>query len=106
MKKKSKMAKNSRGIVHIFALTIMALVVVGGIGYFALKNRQLTLTPSPTSPPEPTVNQVPDDDLANWKTFSSQIVPIEFETPPDWGVEEEKIVGAYDHITVTASSPD
>ncbi len=37
--------KNLKGIVSVFVLIILALVVVGGVGYYAYKNGQINLIP-------------------------------------------------------------
>lgn len=73
------MAKISKGPDHIFLLIILVLIILGGIGYWAYKNSQIRFTPSQkqtpstpssTSMSEPTANQVPDANLANWKTYT------------------------------------
>ncbi len=54
------MNKNSKGIVSVFVLILLALVVVGGIGYYAYKNGQIRLTPrneeASTTTPTPIEN--------------------------------------------------
>ena len=61
------MRNNQKGIVHLFLLIVLALVVIGGIGYYAYKNRQIKL-PSQTSP---TISTPTPDPTANWILFSS-----------------------------------
>ncbi len=42
---------NSKGFAHLFLLIVLALVVVGGIGYYTYKNGQIRLTPQQDQPP-------------------------------------------------------
>ena len=71
------MSKNQKGIIHVFVLIILALIVVGGIGYWVFKNGQIKpvpqiTAPSPTPTQDSTANQTPNGDLANWKTFRNE----------------------------------
>ena len=85
------MTKNSKGVAHLFILIILALIIVGGIGYYAYKNGQIKLTPLEKSsvPPAPTANQAPDGSLANWKTYKNEKYGFELKYPEEFEVKEE-----------------
>ncbi|OGM19912.1 hypothetical protein A2714_04210 [Candidatus Woesebacteria bacterium RIFCSPHIGHO2_01_FULL_38_9] len=75
------MNKNSKGIAHLSILIVLALVVVGGIGYYAYKNGQIKI-PSQNSAnvtsPTPTGTNV---DITNWKIYSDDRFGFEFSYP-------------------------
>ncbi|OGM28369.1 hypothetical protein A2962_02795 [Candidatus Woesebacteria bacterium RIFCSPLOWO2_01_FULL_39_61] len=70
--------KNQKGIIHLFVIIILALAVVGGIGYYAYKNGQIRLTPPQefTSQPTPLL-----ESTANWKTYRDKAYGFEFKFP-------------------------
>lgn len=96
------MNKNSFGFTYWFIIILASSVII--FTGFLLLNRP---PQTPTSFKQEVPANLPrNDDLRGWETFNSQIIPIEFKTPPDWVVEEERIIGAYDNLMVTARSPD
>jgi len=78
--------KNNKGFAHLFILVVLALVIFGGIGYYAYKNGQLKLIPSENQAivsPTPTTGV---DETENWKTYTNEEVGFEFKYPSNWQV--------------------
>jgi len=60
--------KSSKGFVHLFVIIILALAVVGGIGYYAYKNGQIRFTPSQKQ----TIVLPTPDPTVNWKSYRNE----------------------------------
>lgn len=92
------MNKNQKGIIHFLLLIAIATVVFVGIGYYAYKNGQISLTPSKnqeTISPTPTINLDEtenlsrDEVLRDWKIFISNYTSLSFKHPDNWIVKEQ-----------------
>jgi hypothetical protein len=104
--------KNSKGIVQIIIPIILALVVLTGIGYFALKNNLIKLSTSnvplqpninrPLDETSPTTipNQAPTSNMENWKTYTNNKYSFEFMYPPKLSIIENN-----EEVTLTHSIP-
>ncbi|OGM24371.1 hypothetical protein A2627_05505 [Candidatus Woesebacteria bacterium RIFCSPHIGHO2_01_FULL_39_28] len=91
------MNKNSKGFVQIIIPIILTLVVLTGIGYFALKNGQTRLPDgrvkinpsqnpviiSPTSTPQ---DQPSNGNITSWKTYTNTKYGFEFKYPFQYSV--------------------
>ncbi len=66
-------ANKQKGLVHILLLVIILIVGVGITGFIAYKNGQVRSIPSfsPTPTPNSIASQIPNADLANWKTYTN-----------------------------------
>jgi len=76
------MNKNSKRFVHIFVLIILALVVIGGIGYYAYKNGQVKILKW----------NIPTE---NWKTYTNTKYYYSVKYPDDWNFKEDSNVYVY-----------
>ncbi|OGM28365.1 hypothetical protein A2962_00205 [Candidatus Woesebacteria bacterium RIFCSPLOWO2_01_FULL_39_61] len=72
------MDRYSKGIAHLFVIIILALAVVGGIGYYAYKNGQISFISKnqTVTPPSPRTSEV-----TNWETYKSENYNFEFMYP-------------------------
>ncbi len=65
---------SQKGFAHILLVTVLILVGIGIVGYFAYKKGQIST--APTSSSAPTI-----DETANWKTYRNDF--ITFKYPPN-----------------------
>ena len=96
---------SNRGISTIVGLIIIIVVAVlatGGIlvwqkGWIgktptltSMKTTQPTITPTVITTPKPTAQtQTPQDETANWKTYTNKDYKYEVKYPLDWKMREE-----------------
>jgi hypothetical protein len=80
------MKNKSSGFIQIIIPIILALVILAGIGYFAIKNSQKNKdsSNSPLNSPTPMANQAPTSDPTNWKTYKNKDYSFEFRYPEGW----------------------
>jgi len=94
--------KFQKGFIHLFLLIVLALVVVGGIGFYAYKNGQLGITPSQRQ-----ISISPTPDLtADWKTYVDDYFDFEIKYPSDWQFTKNETNWEYGMQFVWAISPD
>ena len=90
--------KNQKGIIHLFVIIILALAVVGGIGYYAYKNGQIKSIPQGNLSPTPAT-----DETANWKTYRNDKLGFELKHPSDFRDWEVWGSGYSDRLPITIS---
>ncbi len=76
----SVLVRGSKGFVEVLILIILALIVIGGIGYYAYKNGQMKL-PNQTAPTN--LTSAPDP-TANWETYTSTQFNFSIKHPTSW----------------------
>ncbi|MFV1917644.1 MAG: hypothetical protein ACC618_04165, partial [Patescibacteria group bacterium] len=79
------MNKNSRGLVPILIILVLALI---GVVYAIFRS---TSTPSPSPSPTPSL-----EEIANWKTFRYTRYLFEFKYPSNWSLD----------VSLTDSKPE
>jgi hypothetical protein len=92
----------------ITILVILIILVLGGVGYLAYSNSQLK-NKTEVAPTNNEVSLLPTptpDPYANFKTYTSKIIPIEVMIPNDWSVEETENVELGNQKMVSAKSLD
>src|SRR3972149_7706563 len=82
------MDRNSKGIAHLFVIIILALAVVGGIGYYENKNGQIRLPPQqaqpfppPTKTASPTISEPSKFCNCSWAILSTTNVEFLVTSP-------------------------
>src|SRR3990167_5911926 len=80
------------GFTHIILLMAIVLVGIAGVGYFALKNRQIKI-PSQNMPISPTsfTTQI---DKSNWKTYTNNNLDFTFKYPEGLNIIKEDWYGS------------
>ena len=78
------MNKNQKGFVHIFILIILALIVVGGIGYYAYKNGQIKVIFTQNLPFSlPTPSLTPQLELPGYIGYNKEGKRFLLSFPPE-----------------------
>lgn len=77
------MKKNSKGIILLLPLLVVALFLIVGVGYYAYKNGQLSLIPRSAPSPTQTTSQASNTDLADWKTYRNEEFGFEIKYPAE-----------------------
>jgi len=74
--------------MEIFVIVVLAIVVVAGIGYYALKNGQINLIPEKQTTISPTPTKALAE-TANWKTYMNKEIGISISIPNELEIETE-----------------
>jgi len=88
------MKKSSKGFIHLIPLSVLALLLVLGVGYYAYKSGKIRSTISQ----QDTLTSS-EDLIANWETYINKELNYSFKYPPDW-IVRESISQGYPYITM------
>ena len=76
------------GFTHLFLILALALIAVVGIGYYAYKNGQISLTSSQDQVTVYPTQTIGVEESAEWKTYRSAKYRFEIKYPKEWLVKE------------------
>jgi hypothetical protein len=84
----------------LLLIPVVVILILSGIGWFLIKNNQITILPSPSAAGETT---------ANWKTYRNEKYGFEFKYPNQYLIKESPEIitlddGSNDN-TITAKKP-
>lgn len=89
--------QTSRGFSHVAVLSIIAILVIVGIGFLVIQSRQQGVTKTPSQ-----INQSQQNphDVKNWTEYRFEQYGLTFKHPQNWSIEVEVVAGHDDRPNI------